>query len=84
MVSLMKELNATQDFSLKCSVWEKDKVPDLVISKNNQHSFRGVVSAHRSNKCIFALVTDIFPLLYFGCLFRPNETTCMSELISSE
>lgn len=59
MISIMKALKVMQDVSLKCSGWEKGKLPNLAISENDQCSFYGIVFAHNRNKCHFTLATDI-------------------------
>lgn len=64
-VSIMKTLKVMRDVSLKCLGWEKGKLPDLAISKNNQHSLYGIVFAYNRNKCHFTVATDIFSSLLF-------------------
>lgn len=60
--------------------WEKDKLANLATSKQK--------SVHLM--ALFLLITESNAILHytffllFNCLFRSSQTSCMSELISSE
>lgn len=79
----MEALKVIKDVSLKYLRWEKGKLPNLAISKNNQCSFYGNLFACKRSKSHSTLATDIFFLFYSNCLFRPSQTIT-SELIISE